>query len=227
MTTRAIIIAAGEATRWNNYLNTPKHLISIEGEILLERTVRLLIQNNIKDIFVVGPDDDRYKVEGSKLYVPTKNLNYADADKFLNSESLWNTEGRTLVLYGDVYFSDNCIEQVVNYTNTDWTLFCRFTESCCTGSVGGECFVQSFYPNDIDRHKENLLYIAKLSNEGILRRCGGWEHFRAMNGVTGSNLNKKKYRFNNAVVIDDWTEDFDYPADYDMWIENRKKANSK
>ena len=41
MKDKLIIIAAGEGSRWNNYKNTPKHLIKINGETLLERQVRL------------------------------------------------------------------------------------------------------------------------------------------------------------------------------------------
>ena len=37
-----IIMADGKGTRWNNYNDIPKHFIKMDGETLLERTVRLL-----------------------------------------------------------------------------------------------------------------------------------------------------------------------------------------
>lgn len=37
----AIVIAAGHATRWGDYRGTPKHLIEVDGEPILHRTVRL------------------------------------------------------------------------------------------------------------------------------------------------------------------------------------------
>ena len=37
-----IIMADGKGKRWNYYNDIPKHLIEIDGETLLERTVRLL-----------------------------------------------------------------------------------------------------------------------------------------------------------------------------------------
>jgi choline kinase len=40
--TRVIVIAAGDGTRWNNYRDTPKHLVTIEKEILLQRKVEVL-----------------------------------------------------------------------------------------------------------------------------------------------------------------------------------------
>ena len=74
MNIRAIIIAAGEASRWGNYKGIPKHLIEIDNEPILYRTVRLLKENDLDNIYIVAPDDDRYKVPGSKLYIPKKNI---------------------------------------------------------------------------------------------------------------------------------------------------------
>jgi choline kinase len=113
---RAVIIAAGEATRWGNYLNTPKHLIEIDGEPILHRTVRLLRLNGVTDIFVVSKDDPRYLIEGANQYIAKLNYeNNADADKFLSSKNLWNTQGRTLVLYGDVYFTYAAMQTICDF----------------------------------------------------------------------------------------------------------------
>src|SRR5690606_32039339 len=75
-------------------------------------------------------------------------LNYeenADADKFLSSRTLWNETGRTIVLYGDVYFTAEAMNKIVNSKERDWTLFCRPTPSRVTGHKWGECFAISFY----------------------------------------------------------------------------------
>ena len=68
MTTNCILICAGDATRWNNHLNTPKHLINIDGETLIERAVKLIHKYKLDtvDISIVVKDvnDDRYDVEG-------------------------------------------------------------------------------------------------------------------------------------------------------------------
>lgn len=213
-----IIIAAGDATRWGNHLNTPKHLVEIDGVPIIRRTVALLNNRGYTNIHVVGPkNDDRYMIEGSSLYIPTKNENNMDADKFLNSESLWNKKGRTVVLYGDVYFTEEAMDTITQYDQQSWTLFCRFTPSSYTGSIYGECFAQSFYSEDIKSHKENLLYIAELKREGVIQRCGGWEHYRAMNGIRGKLLDEH-HEYSLHVTIDDWTEDFDVPSDYDTFI---------
>lgn len=215
----AIIIAAGNATRWGNYLNSPKHLIKIDGESLLERTSRLLSENGVNNIYIVGPDDNRYKITNTILYIPEKNAFNRDADKFLNSEDLWSIKERTLVLYGDVYFTEKAIKKIVDYSKDDWTLFARFHPSAYTGTKWGECFAQSFYPKDIPEHREMLLYIVELNRENIIKRCGGWEHYRAMNGAKGKDVGIHKH-YGRVITIDDFTDDFDYPHDYDRFISN-------
>ena len=65
MSTRAIFICAGEATRWDSYLGVEKHYAPIEGEPIIERAVRLFKAEGIKDIFVVSRD---YCIEGVTNY---------------------------------------------------------------------------------------------------------------------------------------------------------------
>jgi hypothetical protein len=221
--TLAIIIAAGQASRWAGYLGIPKHLIEIDGEPIIHRAVRLLQERGVDDVYVVGPPgDSRYVIPGSQLYVPVKNTAHHDADKFLNSKTLWNSSGRTLVVYGDVYFTDAAMDRIVGYEEQSWTLFCRFGPSKLTGTNWGECFVQSFYPQDVEEHELNLLYIADLKERQVINRCGGWEHYRAMNGMREYLVRNPHKRYGKYVEIDDWTDDFDRPVDYDRFIANRK-----
>lgn len=227
----AIIICAGEGTRWGNYLNVPKHLIELEGERLIDRTVRLLKERNIENIYIVTKEfDPRYFVEGAKQ-VPAdlKPELYADADKFLSSRSCWNhEEGRTIVLYGDCYFTDAAMDTIVNFEKREWTLFCRTTQSSITGTPWGECFAQSFYPEHIEKHEEMLKYVGKLHRDKVIKRCGGWEHYGAMMGRRGSGvLQSHKKMTTNYVEINDFTDDFDYPGDLDSWKMKRAKFLSR
>lgn len=222
--TVAIIICAGEATRWGNYLNTSKHLIEIEGERLVDRLCRQLKERGIEKIFVVIKDREQlhYKNKYSTLYFA--NINYeknADADKFLSSKNLWNTKGRTIVVYGDCYITDEGMDTIVFNDNKDWTLYCRPTASKITGTPWGECFAQSFYPIHKQKHEDALMRIARRYQQKLLRRCGGWEHYRAYLGRPDSELNKH-YMTTNYVEINDWSDDFDYPEDYERWINKRE-----
>jgi hypothetical protein len=218
---RAIIIAAGDGTRWNNYLGIPKHLAPIDGEPIAKRTIRLLRDRGVTDIFLVGLDSDLYRLKGSTLYVAKKTADYYGADKFLSSQELWNTEGRTITVFGDVFFSDQAIDLIVNDTDQNWKVYGRPTGSTITGKRYGELFAQSFYPEHLTRHKEKLFYIIDLFNNGVINRCIGWEHYRAMEGVEGNNVSIHEI-YRNFSIIDDWTDDFDCAEDYTTFIKRRQ-----
>src|SRR5690606_41440083 len=52
--------------------------------------------------------------------------------------------------------------------------------------------------------------------DGTIWRNGGWEQYRAMAGLPDDQL-LHHADHGHATVIDDWTEDLDYPADWDGW----------
>lgn len=217
MTTTAIIICAGEATRWSGYLGVPKHFAPLGGEPILYRTVRL-IREHIPDakIHVVARDgDDRYRVPGTTLYVPKLDWEHnRDADKFLSSQDLWSRQHRTIVFYGDVYFTDAAMKAISAHQVREWTLFARFGPSHLTGTRWGECFAQSFWPEHLDRHLAALERIARLSRQGVLHRCGGWESYRAILGTPDREMHLHR-RGGHFYEIDDMTDDLDFPEDYD------------
>ena len=213
-----LIIAAGKATRWNNYLGVSKHLIEIDGEPLIHRTVRQLNERCILPT-IVGD----YDIPFSAKYIPNLNEDNEDADKFLSSMDLWNEDGRTVVLYGDVYFTDEAMDTITEYKSKDWTLFARPYESKFTGCKWGECFAQSFYPKDIEKHYKALLVIRDQFKLGNIKRCGGWEHYRQMEGfnLTEHLVGKRLYE------IDDFTEDFDSPEDYNNFNDRRNNIKQR
>lgn len=222
---RAIIIAAGEATRWANHMGTPKHLVRVDGESILHRTVRLLSENGVDDVWVVSKDDARYSVQGTKQYIvePDYETN-ADADKFLSSVNLWRSGSeRVLIIYGDCYFTDEAMRIIVNASSRrkDWMLFCRPHKSKVTGSRYGECFCYSFTPDEHGgKIEKELNRLVRLYKEDKIDRIGGWELYRAMSGVSDNKLRVHRM-YGNWYLIDDWTDDFDYPEDYDKWMMNR------
>lgn len=219
----AIIIAAGEGSRWNNYMRAPKHFAPVDGQPLLYRTVQQLQKypEQIREIFVVGRTN-KYAVGGTTLFIPERNRANFDADKFLNSKSLWNQNGRTVVFYGDVYFTDEAMQTIINHEPKEWTLFCRPGANQMTGAPDGECFAQSFYDEHIEEHEQALNRIVELYRDDIIDRCGGWEHYRAMLGRPDEAIRAPHVMGERYLEINDWTDDFDYPADYDRFINARK-----
>lgn len=102
---KAFIMADGEGTRWNNWGGVPKQLIVINDETLLDRMCRLLHENNIEDITIVGKFTNQY----------AKNIRFENCKDKID---LWlrvakESKEPFLILDGDIYYTDAIIKDAV------------------------------------------------------------------------------------------------------------------
>lgn len=217
--TQVVVICAGDGTRWANHQGVAKHFAPVDGEPIVSRTVRLMSQFGC-DVHIVARTDN-YRMSGASLLIPELTPDSGDADKFLSSRELWNTNGRTVILYGDVFFTDTAAQTIMGWPHPDWRLFGRAFGSSFTGSGHGECFAISFYHDYIPEFAAALRRVVRMYTDGLLDRCGGWEVYKAMIRLPDAMFTS----FPDPVImcdrftqIDDWTEDFDWPHDYDTFI---------
>ena len=218
MTTKVLIMAAGNATRWRNHEGVPKHLVNIEGEILVHRTARQFAERGCC-VVIIGADE-RYRYPGAELYIPRDDERQVELDKFLVGKHLWGPD-RTILAFGDVYFTDEAIDSIVN-DESRFRFYLRQQGSKLTGKLAKEMFAVSF----TDETKHRLFSVVeKLKEEGRVTKAGGWSVFRQI--VTGTTIiGGGNYIFKDPelfVDIDDWTEDFDFPRDLDTWRANRER----
>jgi hypothetical protein len=214
-TTRVIILAAGDGTRWDNYRDTPKHLVTIEKEILLHRTVKQFLKHT-DDVCIVGLDE-RYNVEGATLYIPkVVNTNYKDGNKFMSSQTLWNKHGRTVLVFGDVYFTNDAVKMIMS-TPGEFKWFLRKGASEISGARWKEIFAFAFDPTMINNITQTLLLL--ISRDQVQKQAG-WSLYKSMIGTAYGDI----FANHHHVNIDDWTEDFDFPEDLEIWEEHRKLA---
>lgn len=209
---RVLVLAAGRGERWNDYRGVPKHLVTIEGEVLLERTCRQFLQYT-DDVIVVGPDD-RYKIDSTTLFIPSMDHG-RELEKFASSMELWG-EDRTILVFGDVYFTDKAVRTIAT-CGDNWVFFCRTKGSSFTGKKYKEIFAFSFLSEKKDWISQNVMSIIDM--EGV---AGGWTLFRLL--LSGNAIMPSSDQFvtrGRGVEIDDWTEDFDYPEDLDEWEKRR------
>jgi len=219
--TRAIILAAGDCAKWENHLGTRPHFALIDGEPILLRTVAQLKARGVTDIWIVGPpDDERYLIEGTQLFVPTPDPANYIADQVLHNRSLWCDTERTITLWGDTYFTDATMDAIAGYTVRDWRLFARFGPSQLTGCPWGEVFAVSFWPEHAEGWERAVRHSVDLQRKGVTRRSGAWEGYRIAGGAADAQVGKHR-DYGLATWIDDWTEDFDFPRDYDEFIRRR------
>lgn len=190
-----IIMADGQGKRWNNYMGVPKHLIELNGERLIDRTVRLLKENDIQNIIVMA-SDERYKIEGTKL-IPQSIREY-EIDRF----DLQFLNGEVCYLYGDVYYTEEAIQKIVETPTDDILVFGRNKPSEINKKEYGELF--AFKVKNVDKFKQCVSYIRNEVIAGRNRDLG-WELYSHIGCP--------------FILIDDRSEDFDYPKDFDRWLE--------
>lgn len=218
MSIRVIIAAAGSEARWGNFRGTQKHLAVVEGEVLLERTVKQFLKYT-DDVCIIGTDDN-YKVDGASLYVvKSPNTNWKDGAKFMSSSGLWLRQGRTIIVFGDVYFTNDAVKTIMT-SSQEWVWFLRTGESELTGCKRKEIFAFGFNGSMTNTVTQRIMQLISLDQ---MQTQAGWVLYRSMVGPTANGL------FNNShfIEINDWTEDFDFSEDLVTWEERRKEHRKK
>lgn len=216
----AIIVSAGEGKRWDNYLNIDKSEIVIsDNEKIIDRTVRQIL-NHGATLYIIS---NKEQVAGIDTNRPKNRKNYTEANKLASSMYLWNKNGRTIILFGDTYFTEGAIDKIMSHDKAGFWVFGRPFNSNITGKEYGEIYGLSFYSDDI---KSLLFYIERcnsLEKRGVIEKANAWAIYRASLKLP-DDLMAMHIVGSNFVNIDDWTEDFDYPIDYDRFMENWANA---
>ena len=186
-------MADGNGKRWGNYMGVPKHLIDIDGEPLIARTVRLLKELGIKNIIITS-SDERY------IFAPRvpQTVKDCEIDRF---EETITTE-KVCYLYGDVLYSPTALKIITSIEPIDVMFF------------GHEWEIFGIKIDDWELFKYHKDKIKKKYLDGEIKRCIGWEVYRSMNDIPLSEHTiSKRY-----TKILDGTDDFDYPSDYDKYL---------
>ena len=212
---KTLVLCGGNGKRWAGFKGAPKHLLRIEGERLLDRTVRQFAGFSEVEI-VARPRTYGYHHPQALTVEARLDPNNFGADRFRSSRDRW--DGLTILVYGDVWFSDEAVVRIADWAHhqTDWRWIARMDRSEVTGKRYGEGFGFILPP---DTHQ---LFDAAVG-EGIeLCRAGvddvvGWTVYRIMAGGDGFTHED----LGHLLSVDDWTEDFDWPRDYIDWMQRR------
>lgn len=204
MSVTALILCAGSGERWHNYQGVPKQLLEFGGETLLERSVRLLRSHNITNSIIVtrSPDMHIYNV---RSFSPNKTAHIVDT--VASTTALWSS--RTIILLGDVFYSTNAMKRIVGSTEL-FRVFGRPWPSIYSGCTHGELFALSFAP---EFHASLLLHLGRVSDHGNHGGRGNlWNLYQS---ILRFPYNSKLYEGDILSIIDDFTDDFDRPHEYD------------
>lgn len=214
MSLRAIVMADGKAERWGNYTGRPKHLLSFAGETLLQRTVRLLRSNGVRDI-IISSRNAAYAVEGANLWAPPDNE--IETDKFFATRAKWNDGGETILVYGDCFFTPAAMRTICGTSSleepSEFLFFGRAKGSTRTEKKSGELFAVRLGKHDA--FLAGCTFIRDGLAAGSIWRGGGWELYRHL---TGREANSDHFITTHFREINDYTDDFDFPEDFDNFV---------
>ena len=110
-----VIMAGGRYAEWEK----PKHLLKIHGEPIIERTIRLLYENDITDI-AISTDNPAFDYIGLPIlkhensYVSRE---YNDFDGYW-CDAFYPMDEPACYIFGDVIFSPAAIRKIID-TKTD------------------------------------------------------------------------------------------------------------
>ena len=186
---------------------TPKPLSVINGETLLERTIRLLKERGITDISISSNNpifekygnvlhhENSYKYEGGKIYGY-----WVDA--------YYPTDEPCIYLHGDVYYSEKAIDRILNLQPSVNTFIGNEIARNKEHKNWGEPF--GYIVVDQKSFREGIEKTKKLQDEGKLDRgfAISWELYRVLNGL---DPNKQYINDDTYLSINDETIDVDEP----------------
>lgn len=214
---KIIIAAGGEGTRWNNFRGTPKHFTVVEGEVLINRTIKQFSQYS-DDITVICKNTVNAPV---KVELP-KEDKWNDAAKIWSSNHLWSSEKRNIILFGDVWFSDDAVQTIIN-DDGDVRFFMRTKESKITNKPHKEIFAFAFDGEKIDYVRNVVESVISENKTG----AGAYLIFKKMCGLDNKSFKHHFINNDKYIEINDWTEDFDFPKDLIRWEKRRLGFGAK
>lgn len=111
---KAIILAAGEGTRLRPYtLDRPKCLVEVDGVSLLDRQLAVLATEVIEPIILIGG----YRIEMLKR----PGIEIRENPRYAETNMVWtlfcaedDLEGEVLLCYGDIVYSREILQAVIN-----------------------------------------------------------------------------------------------------------------
>lgn len=203
-----IIMCGGVYQKWER----PRHLLEINGEPIVARTIRLLRENGIKDIAISS---------GNKVFeqfgVPVlKHVNTYDTIDYNVSSGHWcdaffPTEEPACYIFGDVVFSPEAIRTIIG-TETDDIIF--FGSAPPFAANYPKPWIEPFAFKVVNQShlRQAVDDVKRLDAAGKFNRKPiAWEVWNVISRGPDGDINSIDY--GSYVNINDYTCDIDKPEE--------------
>lgn len=199
----------------------PKQLTVVNGETLVDRTIRLLKENGITDIYI-STNDDRFRGKSPLLkhYNSYKVVNEVIKGYWLDAfYPGFAPSDKVTYLFGDVYYSEKAIKTIIESGSTGNVLVGNSVAMNPEHHNIGEPF--AYIVNDYKTFMEGIRKVKELFREGKVKRNPlVWELYRYLNEL---DINIQDIQ-DNYIAIDDETIDVDTPEEAEKLANNDSKS---
>lgn len=203
---------------------TPKQLLKVNGEVLVERTIRLLKENGVNDI-AISTNNPVFDYLGVEILKHENNYEHDNKERHSKSKKSWlnayyPTSKPACYLPGDVYYSENAIKTIIETPVKETMFFC-----VRDNSDGRPLGINIKGREPLAYKVENQTVFRKAINDLLYEVDKGkfkadpiaWNLYRKINKKpinyewSGSDIFNSK---GDYVAIDDYTTDID--CEYDI-----------
>lgn len=187
---------------------TPKQLTIINGERLVDRTIRLLKENGIENVYI-SSNDKRFN------YCDAPVLKHCNTYKIVDGvqEGYWldafypffKPSDTVCFMFGDVYYTEEAIRTIVGFKCAKNTLFGTSDAKNKQHENWGEPFAYKVV--DYAEFMRGVWAVKEMQDNGKTKRMPiVWELYRYLNGL---DVNIQQVLDETYVCIDDGTMDVD------------------
>lgn len=188
----------------------PKQMAEVNGEALVERTIRLLRQEGITDIAISTRNDDFERFGVSLLKHDNTYFNKHGRNYWV--DGFYPSEDPVCYVFGDVYFSDEAIHKIVTTETNDVEFF---ASSPPFGPGYPKPWAEPFAFKVVNQEhfREAIEKTKELNEQGkFARHPISWELWQVIKDTPINYID-----FNNYTAINDYTCDIDHENQIAQW----------
>ncbi len=219
-----IIMCGGQYPKFK----TPKQLLKVNGEVIVERTIRLLKENGIKDISISTTNPAFDYLDVPKLKHKNEFVCW-DPEENKKSNKCWLNAFYQLnepvcYLYGDVYYSGEAIKTIVETPVKDTMYFC-VPDKCDVpnkdkrNTKGREPL--AFKVTNYKKFNDAVNDLLAMVDQGVFAdkiQPFSWHLYRYLNGLNylmtdWGEMNNIFTTKGDYTIINDYTTDVDSESD--------------
>ena len=194
-------MCGGVYTDWK----TSRWETKIKGEALVKRTIRLLRENGVEDI-AISSTDPKFKKYKVPVLVHDNPFRTDDLSTYW-WDGFYPMDEPVCYIYGDVYFSPEAIQTIVNFT-TDSIMFFASVAPFDPRYIKNWAEPFAFKVVDTEHFRNSLRMMKEYHEKHMFNRhpCS-WELWQVIKNTPLNDIRR------NYCGISDYSCDIDYPDD--------------